>query len=169
MSTRRYILPFLLILGLGTVSGCVVRAGFGARVNAPPPGLVAIDGGVYVVEGYNRPIFWDAGYYWWNDGGYWYRSSYYDRGFARVSMGVVPYRVRGIRSPRRYVNYRPRGQVVRRRAVGSPAHRSAPHRAAPRRHTPAPRPAVRDHRSNERVKVRDNRQPAPRVRDHRRD
>jgi hypothetical protein len=156
---NRLFFVILVTLALGGTTGCVVRTGFraGATVStAPAPDLVMIDGGVYVVEGYSRPVFWDSGYYWWYNGGVWYRSSYYDSGFVRVHVGTVPVRIRGIRRPGRYVRYRARAGVRRRRAVRRATRRSKARRPARRTHRPATRRPTHRGRSNVRSR------PAPR-------
>jgi hypothetical protein len=128
-----------------TQAGCVVRTGFTATTG-PAPDLVMIDGGVYVVENYDRPVFYDAGFYWWYNGGRWYRSTYYDGGWVAVGVGVVPYRVRRI-DRRRYVRYRARNNARRRRI-------NRRHRRAARRNN---RRMRRDNRRNNRRMRRDNR------------
>ena len=135
---------------LVTSSACTVQGSARTAVRAPAPNLVAIGGGVYVVENHSQSVFYSDGYYWMAGNGGWYRSSYYDRGWGYVDYGYVPQRVVTIRQPRSYVRFRARPgmRVHRASAVDHRRHRVAP------RTRPAP-----SHRSNTRV-------PAVRGRSH---
>jgi len=77
--------------------------------------MVMVDG-VWVVEDYDQPVFYDSGFYWWYSGGLWYRSTYYNGGWVQV--GTVPVRIRTIRQPRRYVRYRS-SRPAQRRSVNA--------------------------------------------------
>lgn len=145
---RSLVVATTLTVVASFVGGCVVhgRTHVRAGVAVEEPGaLVEVSPGVWVVEDYHEPVFYSDGYYWAYRGGIWYRSSYYDYGFTRVR--AVPRRVRSIRSPRRYVRYRSRGNV-RTRAIRS-NHRY--HRSNTRDHRRRP---TRDNRS---YRGRDNR------------
>jgi len=108
-------LSLAVLIGLAGVvqTGCVIRARAG--VAAPAPNMVMVDG-VWVVEDYDQPVFYDSGFYWWYSGGLWYRSTYYNGGWVRVS--TVPVRIRTIRQPRRYVRYRS-SRPAQRRSVNA--------------------------------------------------
>lgn len=132
-------------LALSLVSTSTLAACTGARVHVrgtaeARPMLVEIAPGVWVVENYDRPVFYDDGYYWLYDDGYWFRSHTHTGSWARVQTHYVPRGVRGIERPRTYVHYRSRGQVRTRRAPQVDHRRS---------HRPAP-----EARSNERVPAR---------------
>ena len=108
--------------GRGTVSTGVYASSGGGYYSSGyvDPSLVEIESGVWVVEGYDQPVFYSDSYYWLYRDGVWLRSSYYNRGF--VVVRTIPYRVRTIRTPTAYVRYRatygmrvrqgPRGQVI---------------------------------------------------------
>lgn len=159
-------------------SGCVVSGSVRSSAYVEPPSMVLVEPGVYVVADYDRPVFYNSGYYWLYSDGYWMRSYTYSGGFVRVRS--VPYGVRRIHRPHSYVRYRPRGTVryyntprrgerVRvhdRRSHDRRDYRRQPvrdHRTYDRRSTPARRRAapVRDHRTERRAPAR-----AP-SRDHR--
>lgn len=146
----------LCLLGSAcTVEGQVRTTGY-----VSTPDLVLVEPGVYVVADYSYPVFYNDGYYWRYRDGYWLRSYTYSGGWARVRH--VPYGVRRIHQPQRYVHYRPhaRAHVYR-----QPVRRGA----APQR------VHVRDHRSDRRYYERrdspryDRRDNRRDVRDHRRD
>jgi len=117
-------------LALAVISpslGCVGSAAVEAEVVAAPR-LVWLAPGVWVVEDYDRAVYFYDDYYWWYSAGIWYRSPYYDGAFVRVRIAPVP--IVRVYRPRVHVRYRaPRGVRVR---------------EAPRRRT---RPKVRDNRS----------------------
>jgi hypothetical protein len=103
-------LAFALAGGVGGTA-CIGGAEVRATAVAPAPRLVWIAPGVWVVEHYDRPVFYDGAYYWLYAGG-WYRSDYVDGDFVGVS--VVPPIVLQIHRPHAYVRYRaPRGARVR--------------------------------------------------------
>lgn len=139
-------LRFFVISGtfalLAATSACTVQGGVRTTRPMAAPSLVAIGGGVYVVENHSQAVFYSDGYYWMAGNGGWYRSSYYDRGWGYVDYAYVPRSVVTIRQPRSYVRYRAR--------PGMPVHqaRSVDHRwnrPAPRSHAPPV------HRRNTRV------------------
>lgn len=113
----------MLALALGAV-GCVIpEPQVGVTVSAPmppavsvsveTPSLALVSDGVYVIQDSTVPMFYSDNFYWrfWN--GNWYRSTYYGGGWAYVGARAVPYRMRGIRNPNRYVRYRaPAGSRV---------------------------------------------------------
>lgn len=82
--------------------GCVGSAAVSTTIAAPR--LVWIAPGVWVVEDYDRAIFFYDDFYWWNSAGVWYRSDYYSDGFVRV--GVAPHVVVQAYRPNHYVRYR---------------------------------------------------------------
>ncbi len=143
----------VLLSALAFSSGaCVVSGRVHTGVYAETPAMVQLDSGVYVVQDYDQPVFYDSDYYWRYEGGVWYRYGYYDHGWIRVE--TVPVRIRTIHHPYAYVHYRGDGGV-----------RVYDHRG------PEGRPAVVDHRDNgwhrgeERREER--REERPRVEDHR--
>lgn len=145
-------------LGLLAISGaCTVQGGTRTRaaVYAPAPNLVAIGGGVYVVENYSQPVFYADGYYWRAGSGGWYRSSYYDRGWGYVDYGYVPPSVVRIRQPRSYVRFRARpGMSVHRASAIDHRRRRARPMQTHRRNTHVPavrgRPSAPTHRTHNR-------------------
>ncbi|HWM86762.1 MAG TPA: hypothetical protein VNO33_13010 [Kofleriaceae bacterium] len=90
-------------------SGCVVSGSVRSRAYVEPPNMVLIEPGVYVVADYDQPVFYNDGYYWLYRDGYWARSYTYDGGWVRVRS--VPYGVRRIHRPTRYVRYRAHGRA----------------------------------------------------------
>ena len=117
-------------------SGCL--GGAQVRVTATSPRLVLVAPGVWVVEDYPRPVYYADGYYWQYIDGAWYRSSWYDDGFIRADITVVPRIVVRSHRPDVYVHYRAR---------------------------PGTRVRIIDHRTRRPI-VRDHRKPV--IRDHRR-
>ena len=151
----------LVALGVAG-SGCVVSGSVRSSGYVETPSMVLVEPGVYVVADYDRPVFYNDGYYWLYSDGYWMRSYTYSGGFVRVRS--VPYGVRRIHRPYAYVRYRPRGNV---RYYNAPRRgervRVYDRRGNDRRdYRRAP---VRDHRTNDRRSY-DRRRAAP-VRDHR--
>jgi hypothetical protein len=114
----------LLAVAIGaSASGCVARVHGEARTTAvveAEPSLVLVDG-VWVVEDYDEPVFYDEGYYWRFYGGVWYRSSVHTGNWVRVD--VVPARVRMIDRPTRFVRYHAPATAEKRR--GPPPHAPA--------------------------------------------
>ena len=81
---------------------------------------IKLPAGVWVVEDYDRPVFYDDGWYWWYSDGVWLRSRSHTDGFVRVRASIVPRALIRIESPRRYAHYKARaGARVR---TGPPAH-----------------------------------------------
>ena len=87
-----------------------------ARVDAPPPTLVHIGPGVWVVEDFHRPVFYHSGWYWLYSDGVWMRSHVHTGSFVRVETAVIPSAVVRIERPRRYVRFRASGKARVRRA-----------------------------------------------------
>ena len=113
----------LLAVATGATSGCVARVHGSARTTAvveAEPSLVLVDG-VWVVEDYDEPVFYDEGFYWRFYGGVWYRSNVHHGNWVRVD--VVPVRVRSIDRPTRFVRYRAPANAEKRR--GPPDHAPA--------------------------------------------
>jgi hypothetical protein len=149
-------------------SGCVVSGSVrsSAYVEPEPPDMVLIEPGVYVLADYDRPVFYSHGYYWLYSDGYWLRSYSYGSGYVRVRS--VPYGVRRIHRPHRYVRYRPTARARYYRAPGrdrvirsssrthrrydraTPVRRDHRYRSSPRREPPR-----RDHRTRSRSRDRD--------------
>jgi len=105
----------LLAVAIGASSGCVARVHGSARTTAvveAEPSLVLVDG-VWVVEDYDEPVFYDEGFYWRFYGGVWYRSSVHHGNWVRVD--VVPGRVRAIDRPTRFVRFRAAANAQKRR------------------------------------------------------
>lgn len=113
-------LMIALALGAGAVTvGCgPANVHVTATTN---PRLVWVEPGVWIVESSPYAVYYSDGYYWRYDGGIWYRSPYYNDGFVRVQLGIVPRIVVGAYRPV-HVHYR------------APSHVHA-------------RPIVRDHRA----------------------
>ena len=113
----------LLAVATGATSGCVARVHGSARTTAvveAEPSLVLVDG-VWVVEDYNEPVFYDEGFYWRFYGGVWYRSNVHTGNWVRVD--VVPARVRTIDRPTRFVHFHAAANAEKRR--GPPPHAEA--------------------------------------------
>jgi len=103
----------VLTLGVAGCAGSVAYRG-SAGYSYSQPTLVAIGPDLWVVENYERPIFYSDGYYWRYDNRTWYRSYRGDSAWVRVDYGYVPHTVARIDRPHRYVHYRaPRGYVRR--------------------------------------------------------
>ncbi len=136
MSILRNTLMAIVMASAGIAgSGC---GGAQVAVTAASPRLVWVAPGVWVVEDYPWPVYYADGYYWRYFGGEWYRSAWYDDGFIRADVRVVPIIVVRNHRPDVYVRYRAR---------------------------PGTRIRIIDHRTRQPI-VRDHRKPA--VRDHRR-
>jgi hypothetical protein len=129
----------LLAVATGASSGCVARVHGRASttvVAEAEPSLVLVDG-VWVVEDYDEPVFYDEGYYWRFYGGVWYRSNVHTGNWIRID--VVPNRVRAIDRPTRFVRFHPAANMQKRR--GPPRGNDGPtsdmdHRGPPD-HAPA--------------------------------
>lgn len=110
-------------IGASASNGCVARVHGEARTTAvvdAEPSLVLVDG-VWVVEDYDEPVFYDEGFYWRFYGGVWYRSNVHTGNWVRVD--VVPSRVRMIDRPTRFVHYHAAATAEKRR--GPPPHAPA--------------------------------------------
>jgi len=111
------------VIGASASNGCVARVHGEARTSAvveSEPSLVLVDG-VWVVEDYNEPVFYDEGFYWRFYGGVWYRSNVHTGNWVRVD--VVPNRVRAIDRPTRFVHFHAAANAEKRR--GPPPHAEA--------------------------------------------
>lgn len=111
------------VIGASASNGCVARVHGEARTSAvveSEPSLVLVDG-VWVVEDYNEPVFYDEGFYWRFYGGVWYRSNVHTGNWVRVD--VVPPRVRSIDRPTRFVHFHAAATAEKRR--GPPPHAEA--------------------------------------------
>jgi len=147
---------FFVLVVSALAGGCVVSGTMRTHAYVSTPDMVAIDGGVYVVQDYDRPVFYSDDYYWWYDNGAWYRSGYYDRGFVRVD--VVPDRIRTIHEPYGYVHYRGGGEV---RPIARDHRDNGWHNGEERRED-----RREDNGGEGRVKVRDHRDEPARVESH---
>jgi len=110
-------------IGASASNGCVARVHGEAHTNAvveSEPSLVLVDG-VWVVEDYDEPVFYDEGFYWRFYGGVWYRSNVHTGNWVRVD--VVPGRVRAIDRPTRFVHFHAAATAEKRR--GPPPHAEA--------------------------------------------
>ncbi len=147
-----------------TGSGCLVSGSVRSSAYVETPSMVLVEPGVYVVADYDRPVFYNDGFYWLYTDGYWMRSYSYSGGFVRVRS--VPYGVRRIHRPYAYVRYRPHGSVryyhTPRRGERVRVYNRGYDRRSYDRRRAAP---VRDHRTYDR-RPYDRRRAAP-VRDHR--
>jgi hypothetical protein len=110
MTFRRSISSLALsaVLGLGACYGTTTVRG---HAYVATPQLEYIGPDVQVVSDYDAPVFYSQSYYWRYDNGIWLRSSYHDRGFARVT--VVPRAVLSIQTPGAYVHYHARVRANR--------------------------------------------------------
>lgn len=165
--TLRAALVVLAVLSGSLLGGCVLRGGLFVHAE---PNLVAVGPDVYVVEDHAEPVFFTDGYYWRYDGGIWYRSSNHYNGWVVVRTHAVPRVVVRIDRPGRYVHYRAHGNAHVRKGP-PPPHGSPAYRKNERVKTRDNRqPAVRDHRTKQGPAVRDHRtKQGPAVRDHRDD
>jgi hypothetical protein len=102
------------ILGVATLFACACTAtasGYDAYGNytvsasVSSPSLAYVGPGLWVVEGWNEPVFYSDGYYWRYRDSVWYRSPRWDSGWVYVRPYGVPRIVRGIDRPRVYANY----------------------------------------------------------------
>ncbi len=95
---RRYdLVGAITLLACGALGGCVAHAQAGgyAEAEAPvvftePPTLVEVDADVWVVRDYDYAVYYVGGSYWVYKNDVWWRSSDFDRGWARVEVNVVP-------------------------------------------------------------------------------
>lgn len=154
-----------LAIGASLLGGCIVHGSAGVGYEEPAVvddgRVVYVSPGVWVVENYDAPVFYSDGFYWERRGGYWYRSSYYNGGFVRVGYNVVPYRIRSVRRPNRYVRYRgargARYRSARTYNRGRPAARRGYNRAPVRDRRYNNRSRTRDRRYDNRSRTRDRR------------
>jgi hypothetical protein len=121
-----------ILASLLFVTACAGTATYSASGSYSSPDLVEVEPGIQVVYGYNEPIFYSDNFYWRNNGGRWYRSAYHDHGWAAYE---APQRVRTIRQPERYRNYRPAGYQPKSSRLAP--YRPAPSRAEPYRPAPS--------------------------------
>jgi hypothetical protein len=147
-----------LLASLLFVTACAGTATYSASGTYSSPDLVEVEPGIQVVYGYNEPIFYSDNFYWRNNGGRWYRSAYHDHAWVAYEP---PQRVRTIRQPERYRNYRPAGYQPKSSRPApyrpAPSNRPAPYRPAPSESRPAPyrpapsesRPAPHDNRDHD--------------------
>src|SRR3954447_9016652 len=143
------------------VSACTGSAQVHTDAEYTAPTMVEVEPGVQVIADYDEPVFYSDNMYWRYEGGIWYRSSYHNRGWARVE--APPERVRHIERPEAYVHYHAHGEV---HAAGPEVrdHRTNENVIT----APAPGPEVRDHREeHEHANVVTAPAPTPEVRDHR--
>lgn len=131
-------------------SACTVQGQVRTSAYVETPELVLVQPGVYVVADYSEPVFYNSGYYWLYRDGYWLRSYTYSGGWVRVRG--VPYHVRRIHQPRRYVHYRPRAAA---RVYYAPTRRGEAPRRVDRRYQQRAEP--RDHRDRRDRDRRDHR------------
>jgi len=115
----------LAILGLSPgVASCIAHGQVTghAHVDAPRATLVSIGPGLWVVEDYDRPVFYYGDWYWLYSDGIWLRSRVYTGSFVRVRTSVVPRPLVRIRRPHAYVRYKARGSVRVRKAPPPRVH-----------------------------------------------
>jgi hypothetical protein len=101
-----------LVSSTALATGCVAHAQAGAigDANAPvtfqaPPTLVEIESDVWVVQSYDRAVYYVSGFYWVDADGTWWRAQSYDEGWSRTDKSTVPSSIAN-RDHRAYVNYR---------------------------------------------------------------
>lgn len=95
---RKYdLVGAITLVACGALGGCVAHAQAGgyAEAEAPvvftePPTLVEVDADVWVVRDYDYAVYYVGGSYWVYRNDVWWRSSDYDKGWARVDVNVVP-------------------------------------------------------------------------------
>lgn len=113
-----------------SLAGCFAHSGFVVEAQAqvqapPPPSLVSIGTGVWVVEDYHEPVYFHGQHYWVYRSGVWYRSHIHTGAWVRLDS--APATVVRIHQPRRYVHYRgPRGAARRTIVVRGGGHRHRP-------------------------------------------
>lgn len=114
ITTRRVLLTALSAGAIALVAGCTGTYGYETAVYSKgyddgyyysQPTMVGVHDGVWAVEGRQYPVFYSSGFYWRYDNDRWYRSPYLDSGYTYVRPRVVPYSVRRIDRPRRYIRY----------------------------------------------------------------
>jgi hypothetical protein len=113
MKSQPFAAVFALIVGAAWGSaGCVAyaHAGASADVEAPvtfaePPTLVAVDGGVWVVQDSDYPVYYVDDSYWVFRDGTWYRSRSYEGGWVTVEVTAIPTVIVN-RHHAEYVHYR---------------------------------------------------------------
>lgn len=116
---KKLVIAAALGIGTAALSGCgPAHVQVGAVVT---PRLVWVAPGIWVVEDHPYAVYYADGFYWRYANGIWFRSAFYDGGFARVHIGIVPRIVIGAYRPM-HIRYR------------APVHVRA-------------RPIVRDHRA----------------------
>jgi hypothetical protein len=132
MRTKQIICALACIGGTALLSlGCVAHAqagGYG-EADAPvaftePPTLVEIDTDVWVVRDYDYPVYYVEGSYWVYRDNVWWRSTAYDKGWARADVNVVP-AVVVHRDHRAYVHYH--GTSAARTRPGPREHLASDH------------------------------------------
>ncbi len=149
-----HLLAGAMVVGLLGSTGCVARAGYvtpvgpAVTVSTASPSLAMVGPNVWVVQGYDEPVFYADDGYWLYRNNVWYRSHAYNGGWVRSFYVPVGIRTH-IRYPYRYRRYRARRGIRVRRAfrVNRRAYRTR------YRH---PRYNRRVYRNNRRV-YRDNR------------
>src|SRR5262249_18564583 len=115
---------------LAAVAGLVVAMFAGAcatrtvyvrdrAVESPPPTMVELNRGVWVVEDYPQPVFYCNNNYWRYTDGIWYRSASLYEAPLRVQVSYVPLSVRRVERPAAYVYYRAPRAVARVRVTAA--------------------------------------------------
>jgi hypothetical protein len=126
MSTLKATLFSLCVAAASLVSACGPAHVGVVATAAVEPRLVWVSPGIWIVEDSPVAVYFIDGFYWRFVDGIWYRSSWYDDGFARVDVRIVPRLVVSSYNPRVHVRYRAPAHVHVR-----PIHRT--HRSPRRR------------------------------------
>jgi hypothetical protein len=132
MKTKPFVAALAWIGGTALLSlGCVAHAQAGgyADAEAPvvfvePPTLVEVDTDIWVVRDYDYPVYYVEGSYWVYRDNIWWRSTAYDRGWARADVNVVP-AVIVHRDHRAYVRYH--GNATAKTRPGPREHLASDH------------------------------------------
>lgn len=98
------------ISALGCVGDGVVRAEYGVSATYSEPSLAYVGNGLWVVEDYPYPVFYDSGSYWAYRNGVWLRGASLGN-WIDVRYDYVPSRLRRVYRPQVYVHYRARPGV----------------------------------------------------------
>lgn len=169
MKAKQQPLFFLMMLMIGGVlmggavmTGCLVR---GSASMHTEPQLVSVGSGLWVVEDYDEPVFYNDGFYWRYYGNTWYRSRVHNNDWVVVQSHSVPHVVVSIDRPTTYVHYHaPAGARVRRGKPGKGHHAAPRSKEHDNRSRGKPQPKKRDHGSDKGPKGHDHHDKKPKKR-----
>lgn len=109
-------LCFALVLGTAAAGSSCAPAHVQVAAEVSGPRLALVSPGVWLVEDHAYAVYYADGVYWRYIDGIWYQSSFYDGGFVRVNVGIVPRVIVRAYRPH-HVRYRPARHVQRRPIV----------------------------------------------------